>query len=63
MPIMPPEDQSSSESEMAVDPEECKAEQAEQLASRTKKKAGMPELDVDALPSALASKVMSLIYF
>ena len=39
---------------------ECKARDAEAEAKKARKKAGLPELELDALPSTLCLKMMTL---
>lgn len=36
---------------------------AEQLAAKQRKRAGLPELELDALPSTIANKMMNLSLF
>ena len=45
---------------MDVDLNECKALNAEAEAKKARKKAGFPELELDALPSTLCIKMMTL---
>ena len=51
-------DDASSDSE--VGSEECRNMQAKSRAQQERKKAGLPELEVDALPSAIATRMMTL---
>lgn len=51
------EEDISSEESAAIDPERVKAEE---LAKEARKKAGLPTLDLDALPSSIATKMMTL---
>jgi hypothetical protein len=44
-----------------MSPAECKAREAESRAQVERKKAGLPELEVDQLPSTIATKMMKLI--
>ena len=50
---------SESEEDLQVDPKSIKAEQAAALEQATRKRAGIPELELDALPSTIAIKMMS----
>ena len=45
---------------MEVDVAECKARDAAAEAKKARKKAGLPELELDALPSTLCIKIMTL---
>ena len=45
---------------MDITPEEFKAQEAETRALNERKKAGLPELEVDQLPSTIANKMMTL---
>ena len=45
---------------MEVDATKFKAQQAESRALTERKKAGLPELEVDQLPSTIANKMMTL---
>lgn len=47
-------------SDFEVDSEECKARDAEGRAKTERKKAGLPELELDQLPSTIAPKMLSL---
>ena len=51
-------DDDSSDSE--VGSQECREIQAKSRAQQERKKAGLPELEVDALPSAIATRMMTL---
>ena len=51
----------SDDSDLEVTPEDCKARDAESRAQAERKKAGLPELEVDQLPSTIATKMMKLI--
>lgn len=51
------EEDVSSEESTGIDPERVKQED---LARDARKKAGLPELDLDALPSSIATKMMTL---
>lgn len=48
-------------SDLEMSPAECKAREAESRAQVERKKAGLPELEVDQLPSTTATKMMKLI--
>ena len=52
------DDDSESDSEATVDPEK---DEEEDLASKQRKRAGVPELELDQKPSTIAQKMMNLI--
>ena len=54
-------DVDSEESNYEVKPEEGKAEVAESNARALRKKAGLPELELDALPSTIVPKILWLV--
>lgn len=54
-------DDDQSSDDMEVDAEECKARAAEKAAQQQRKKAGLPELVVDALPSTICNRMLILI--
>lgn len=51
---------SESSSEFEIDAEECKARDAKSRAKEERKKAGLPELELDQLPSTIAPKMLNL---
>ena len=53
-------DEDLSDSDMEIDADKFKAQQAESRALTERKKAGLPELEVDQLPSTIANKMMTL---
>ena len=60
-PTVPGEDhESGSDSESSLDGEQDEAQEA---AAKERKKAGLPEINLDALPSSQAMKMMSLNLF
>ena len=53
-------DEDLSDSDMEIDADKFKAQQAESRALTERKNAGLPELEVDQLPSTIANKMMTL---
>jgi hypothetical protein len=52
-------DQDTSDND-AITPEELNSEKKEEGLKKDRKKAGLPELELDALPSSLANKMSTL---
>lgn len=54
---------SEQDSDLEIDEAQCKARDAEERALKERQKAGLPELELDQLPSSIAPKMMKLIEY
>ena len=54
---------SEDDSDLDMDAAQCKARDAEERALKERQKAGLPELELDQLPSTVAPKMMRLIEY
>ena len=55
------EDDDDEDDGLGVSPEDLKAEKLAEAERTARKRAGIPELELDALPSAIATKMLSLV--